>query len=187
VAIEFLADQAELAEWLDKPADDPKLLAALRAATRRFRGAVGHPMDLVSDDAVTLDGNGRESLLLPVWPVTAVTSVELDGELLIDGTDYSWSEAGMLRRLGYACWPDRLRCIDVVYSHGFGLDLEGIPQDVQEAVIDQARTMFTVVPGVQSRAVGGQSVTFGATAAVGVSDQWSKAVARYKVRTGSDL
>jgi len=47
--------------------------------------------------------------------------------------------------------------------------------------------MFTVVPGVQSRAVGGQSVTFGATAAVGVSDQWSKAVARYKVRTGSDL
>lgn len=187
MAIEFLADPVELATWLGKPDDDPKLLAALRAATRRFRGAVGHVVDLVVDDEVTLDGNGRESLLLPVWPVTAVTSVELDGEALVDGTDYSWSEAGMLRRLGCLCWPDRLRCLDVVYSHGFGSALDSVPQDIQEAVIDQARTMFTVVPGVQSRAVGGQSVTFGATAAVGVSDQWSKAVARYKVRTGSDL
>lgn len=187
MAIEFLADQSELAIWLGKPADDPKLLAALRAATRRFRGAVGHGMDLVVDDELTLDGNGRESILLPVWPTTAVASVKLDGEELVEGTDYSWSEAGMLRRLGYACWPDRLRCIDVVYSHGFGPDLTDIPQDAQEAVMDQARSMFNVVPGVQSRAVGGQSVTFGATAAVGVSDQWSKAVARYKVRTGSDL
>jgi hypothetical protein len=187
VATEYLADPNELAVWLGKPADDLKLLAALRAATRRFRGAVGHRMDLVVDDEVTLDGNGRESILLPVWPTTAVTSVELDGEALVEGTDYSWSEAGMLRRLGCACWPNRLRCIAVVYSHGFGPDLDDIPEDAQEAVIDQARTMFTVVPGVQSRAVGGQSVTFGATAAVGVSDQWSKAVARYKVRTGSDL
>jgi hypothetical protein len=187
VATDYLADPNELAVWLGVPADTPKLLAALKAATRRFRGAVGHPMDLVIDDEVTLDGNGRESLLLPVWPTTTVTSVAVDGEVLVEGMDYSWSEAGMLRRLGYACWPDRLRCVDVVYSHGFGPALEDIPQDVQEAVIDQARTMFTVVPGVQSRAVGGQSVTFGATAAVGVSDQWSKAVARYKVRTGSDL
>ncbi|MGW9237990.1 mobile element protein [[Kitasatospora] papulosa] len=187
MAIEFLADPAELAVWLGKPADDPKLLAALKAATRRFRGAVGHSMDLVPDDEVTLDGNGRESVLLPVWPTVAVTSVELDGVALVEGTDYSWSDIGVLRRLGCARWPDRLRCIDVVYSHGWGLTLDSIPEDVQEAVIDQARTMFTVVPGVQSRAVGGQSVTFGATAAVGVSDQWSKAVARYKVRTGSDL
>jgi hypothetical protein len=187
VTTEYLADPQELAAWLGRPADDPKLLAALTAATRRFRGAVGHRMDLVADDEVTLDGNGREALLLPVWPTTAVSSVELDGEALVEGTDFSWSEAGILRRLGCACWPDRLRCITVVYSHGFGPSLENIPEDAQEAVIDQARTMFVVVPGVQSRAVGGQSVTFGATAAVGVSDQWAKAVARYKVRTGSDL
>jgi hypothetical protein len=183
VATEFLADPNELATWLGVPADDPKLLAALRAATRRFRGAVGHDVDLVADDDVTLDGNGRESLLLPVWPTTDVASVMLDDELLVDGTDYSWSEAGVLRRLGGSVWPDRLRCVKAVYTHGWG----SIPGDIQEAVIDQARTTFTVVPGVQSRAVGGQSVTFGATAAVGVSDQWSRAVARHKVRTGSDL
>jgi hypothetical protein len=183
VAAEFLADPDELAIWLGKPADDPKLLAALRAATCRFRGAVGHDVDLVADDEVTLDGNGRESLLLPVWPTTAVTSVILDEVELVEGTDYSWSEIGVLRRLGGQVWPDRLRCLDVVYSHGSSV----APEDVQEAVIDQARTMFAVPAGVQSKAVGGQSVTFGSTAAVGVSDQWSKAVARHKVRTSGDV
>jgi hypothetical protein len=182
VATEFLADPDELSIWLGRPPNDPKLLNSLRAASRRFRGQVGHVVDLVVDDEVTLDGNGRESLLLPVWPTTAVTSVVLDGELLVEGTDYTWSDAGMLRRLGCLCWPDRLRCLVVTYSHGW----DPIPEDIQEVVIDQARTMDTVVPGVQSRAVGGQSVTFGATASVGVSDQWSKAVTRHKIRTGSD-
>jgi hypothetical protein len=182
VAAEFLAAPEELAIWLGKPANDPKLLAALRAATRRFRGAVGHDVDLVTDDVATLDGNGRESLLLPVWPTTAVTSVVLDEVALVEGTDFSWSDAGMLRRLNYYLWPNRLRCLVVTYSHGW----DPIPEDIQEAVIDQARTMFTVPAGVQSKAVGGQSVTFGSTAAVGVSDQWSKAVARHKVRTSGD-
>ncbi|MFE6126805.1 mobile element protein [Streptomyces sp. NPDC056437] len=183
MATEFLADPDELAIWLGKPVNDPKLLAALRAATRRFRGAVGHDVDLVEDDEVTLDGNGRESLLLPVWPTTAVTSVTLDEEELVEGTDYSWSDMGVLRRLGCRAWPDRLRCLTVVYSHGW----EVVPEAIQEAVIDQARTMFSVPAGVQSKAVGGQSVTFGSTAAVGVTDQWSKAVARYKVRTSGDV
>lgn len=178
---DYLADPQELAVWLGKPADDLKLLAALRAATRRFRGAVGHQVTLMTDDVVTLDGGGRRSLLLPVWPTTAVGGVVLDGVELVDGTDYSWSDTGVLRRLGCA-WPDRLRCLVVTYSHGWA----EVPADIQEAVIDQARSMFNVVPGLQSKTVGAQSVTFGAQAAIGVTDQWSKAVARHKVRTSGD-
>lgn len=178
---EFLADPDELAVWLGKPADDLKLLSALRAATRRFRGAVGHPVTLVTDEVVQLDGGGRRSLLLPVWPTTAVASVVLDGELLVEHTDYEWSDTGVLRRLGCA-WPDRLRCVEVTYSHGWAV----VPEDIQEAVIDQARSMFTVVPGLQSKTVGAQSVTFGAQAAIGVTSQWSAAVARHKVRTSGD-
>ncbi|MFE3326893.1 mobile element protein [Streptomyces sp. NPDC059176] len=183
VAAEFLAEPDELAVWLGKPADDPKLLAALRAATRRFRGAVGHDVDLLEGDEVTLDGNGRETLLLPVWPTIAVTSVRLDGEELVEGTDFSWSDAGLLRRLGYQVWPNRLRCLVATYSHGWAM----IPEDIAEVVLDQARTMFAVPAGVQSKAVGGQSVTFGATAAVGVSSQWTAAVNRHKIRTSGDV
>ncbi|MFE2600112.1 mobile element protein [Streptomyces sp. NPDC059396] len=181
---DYLADPAELALWLGKPADDPKLLAALRAASRRFRGAVRHPVTLVENDMVTLDGNGRESMLLPVWPTTAVASVTLEGKLLVEGVGYSWSDMGVLRRLGGARWPDRLRCLTVVYSHGWAIGT--MPEDISEAVIDQARTIATVTPGVQSKAVGGQSVTYGAQAATGVTDQWQKAVDRYKIRTSAD-
>ncbi|MEU2789017.1 mobile element protein [Streptomyces sp. NPDC007100] len=179
---EFLADPAELSTWIGRPADDLKLLAALRAATRRFRGAAGHPVTLVTDETVTLDGTGRRTLLLPVWPVTAVSRVLLEGQELVEGTDFSWSETGILRRLGGLCWPDRLRCLQVTYSHGW----TQVPEDIQEVVIDQARTMLALRPAVQAMQTGGQTITYGAQAAVGVTDQWAKAVARHKVRTSGD-
>lgn len=179
---DYLADPQELASWLGKPADDPKVLAALAAASRRFRGAVRHPVTQVVGDVVTLDGNGRTSVLLPAEPVTAVTSVRLQGELLVDGTDFDWSEGGYLRRLGCGAWPDRLRCITVTYDHGYAV----VPEDIQEAVIDQARSMYRVQPGVQSYTAGGESVSFGAQASIGVTAQWAAAVANHRLNRGDD-
>ncbi|WP_406157772.1 mobile element protein [Streptomyces canus] len=182
---EFLADPAELAAKLGRSEDDPKLLYALRAASRRFRGQVHHPVTFVADDVVVLDGSGRESLLLPVWPVTAVSAVVLDGTELVEGTDYNWSDAGILRRLGCLHWPDRLRCLQVTYSHGWNGWSE-IPGDIQEAVLERAEAGLTIPVGVQSKAVGGQSVTFGAQAAAGATEAWTKAVDRYKVRASAE-
>lgn len=185
MAEQFLADPAELAVLLGRAEDDPKLLAALRAASRRFRGQVGHRVHLVEDDVVVLDGNGRESVLLPVWPTRSVAEVLLDGIELVEGTDYSWSAAGILRRLGCRLWPDRLRCLQVTYSHGWPDD--EIPEDILEAVLERAQASFTIPVGVQSKAVGGQSVTFGAQAASGATEAWLLAVARHKVRTSGDV
>lgn len=176
---DYLADPGDLAIWLGVPADDPKLLQALSAASSRFRGAVRHPVTAVIGDALTLDGNGRESILLPAAPVTAITSLELDGEPLVDGTGFAWSADGFLRRLG-CCWPDRLRCIDVVYSHGYAV----APEDVAEVVVDQARSQYAVLPGIQTRTVGGQSVTFGTQASIGVTAQWTTVVERYRLNSG---
>ncbi|KAF0646711.1 MULTISPECIES: hypothetical protein [Streptomyces] len=176
---EPLADPEELAASLGVPATDPKLLWALNAASRRFRGAVRHPVSLVAGDTVTLDGNGQRSVLLPAAPVTAVGSIALDGAVLTVGSDVDWSTDGYLRRLG-GCWPDRLRCIDVVYTHGY----DPIPEDIAEVVIDQARALYRIDPGVQTRTVGGQSVTFGVQAAIGVTAQWAAAVERYQLNRG---
>lgn len=178
---DHLADPGELAIWLGRPDTDEKLLAALAAASRRFRGAVRHPVTFVADDPFTLDGTGRRSLLLPATPVTAVSDVELDGEALAEGTDYEWSADGILRRLGCQ-WPDRLRCVTGVYSHGYQV----VPDDIAEVVIDQARAMFRVQPGVQTIQAGGESVTFGAQASVGVTSQWSQMVAKYGLRPSED-
>jgi hypothetical protein len=186
-ADEFLADPAELAVQLGRSEDDPKLLAALRAASRRFRGQVGHRVTLVTDDVVVLDGNGRQSILLPVWPTRSVAEVLLDDQALIEGSDYSWSDAGILRRLGCLVWPDRLRCLQVTYTHGWENSWEdGIPEDIQEAILERAEAAFTIPVGVQSKAVGGQSVTFGAQAASGATEAWISTVNRHKVRSSGD-
>lgn len=176
---DLLADPEELAASLGVQATDPKLVWALTAASRRFRGAVRHPVSLVAGDAFTLDGGGRESVLLPAAPVLAVSSVVLDGTALTAGTDFDWSADGFLRRLD-GVWPDRLRCIQGLYDHGYSV----IPEDVQEVVIDQARAMYRIDPGVQTKTVGGQSVTFGVQAAIGVTAQWTAAVERYQLNRG---
>lgn len=176
---DYLADPADLAVWLGVPADDAKLLQALGAASSRFRGAVRHHVSLVAGDTVTLDGNGKESLLLPAAPVTSVASVTLDGEVLVYDADYRWSEDGFLRRVG-RYWPDKLRCIEVVYSHGYAQ----IPEDIAEVVIDQARAQYTVRPGLTSMTVGGQSVGFGAQASIGVTSQWTTMVEKYRINHG---
>ncbi|MEV4970567.1 mobile element protein [Streptomyces scopuliridis] len=179
MATDYLAEPADLAAWLPVGEDDPKLLAALKAASRRFRGAVRHPVTFMAGDVVTLDGTGRESVLLPAAPVTAVASLLLDGEELTEGVDFTWSTDGFLRRTG-RCWPDRLRCIEVSYSHGW----DPVPEDIQEVVVDHARAMYRVQPGVQTIQAGGESITYGAQAAVGVTAQWSAAVERYQLNRG---
>lgn len=180
VTAEYLADPEELAVWLGVGADDSKLLVALRAASSRFRGAVRHPVTAVLGDTIILDGNGTESLLLPAAPVTAVSLVKLDGEELVAGTDYEWSADGYLRRLDCQVWPARLRCIEVTYSHGYSV----IPDDIAEVVIDQARSVYAILPGVQQKTVGAQSVTFGVQAAMGVTAQWTTVVERYQLNRG---
>jgi hypothetical protein len=177
---DYLADPADLAAWLGVAADDPKLLAALAASSSRFRGAVRHHVTHVVDDVLTLDGGGRESVLLPAAPVTAISSVELDSALLVEGTDYAWSADGFLRRLGGVWWPDRLRCLRVTYSHGYNEP----PEDVAEVVVDLARALYTLRPGVQTLQVGGITTTFGTQAAVGVSQQWTTVVDRYRLNAG---
>jgi hypothetical protein len=175
---DYLAAAEDLAAWLPVAADDPKLLAALAAASSRFRGAVRHQVTLVEDDQVVLDGTGRESLLLPAAPVVEVAEVQLDGDVLpVDG--FSWSRDGFLRRAG-GCWPDRLGSVHVTYSHGYAT----VPEDIAEVVIDQARVLFAVKAGVQTLQVGGITTTFGVQAAAGVSAQWSTVVERYRLNAG---
>lgn len=176
----YLADPADLAVWLGAPADDPKLLAALSAASRRFAGAVRHPVRLIANDTVTLYGDCTDRLLLPAAPVTAITSVTVDGTALAAGTDYRVrKDAGILRRMGGAVWPDWAE-VDVVWSHGY----DPIPDDIAEVVTDQARTIYRVQPGVQTVQAGGESITYGVQAAVGVTAQWSAAVEKYRLNRG---
>jgi hypothetical protein len=151
----------------------------LRAASSRFVGAVRHPVRLVENDTVTLYGDATDRLLLPAAPVVTVTAVTLDGDPLTPGTHYRVRrDAGILRRIG-GVWPDWAE-VSVTYSHGY----DPIPEEIEEAVIDQARTIYRVQPGVQTVQAGGESITYGAQAAIGVTSQWTAAVENYRLNRG---
>lgn len=169
----LLADPAELAEVLGVAADDVRLVAAVRAASRRFRGAATAAFEAADAGEVWCNGDGTVTLLLPVWPLRAVATVEIRGEAV---TDYEWSAEGILRRT--RGWPDGLRSVRVVCDYGF----EQVPEDVQEVVLDAAEARWNTKRGLQSLSVDGQSVTFGAASTVGVTQAWSDAVARYSHR-----
>ncbi len=175
---EFLADPAELATFLGLPADDVRLLAALRAATRRFRGAVRHPVSLVTEDTAYLDGSGRAELHLPAAPVVQLHSVHVDG-VELTGVRAKRRAGVLLHPSG--CWPAWSE-VTVAYDHGH----EPVPDEVAEAVIDQARAIYRLDPAIQQITTGTESVSFAATAAVGITSQWQAAVEAHRLNRGDE-
>jgi hypothetical protein len=175
-----LASIDDLSARTGRPTADLVLQERLRAASRRFRSAVGHPVHFVEDDVAHLDGRGTRSLPLPAVPVHSVSAVSIDGTPLAAG---SWSVArasGILRRRN-GVWPLEAE-VTVTYSHGYTRD--AIPLDIQEAVLQQAETMINTVAGVQSRTVLGDSIAFGTAATVGVTEDWSRAVRNHAIGLG---
>jgi len=171
-----LADANDLATLLDVVATDPKLLLALRRASDRFRGAVRHPVSLVANDVVLLDGNGTQSLNLPAAPVVGTPTVTIDGTAV---TDFRTSaKNGILRRS--SCWPDDLGNIQVTYTHGYA----EIPGDIADAVLEQAQLQYEVLAGVAQMSLGSQSIGFGTQATVGTTQRWSDAVQKYRLNVG---
>lgn len=174
----YLADPADLSAFLGVPEDDVRLLAALRAATRRFRGAVRHPVSLVAGDTVHLDGSGGPVLQLPAAPVVSLGAVLIDDEPL-EGVRVK-RRSGVLLHPG-GCWPAWAE-VTVTYDHGHDL----VPEEVAEAVIDQARAIYRLDPAIQQITTGTESVSFAATAAVGITSQWQAAVEAHRLNRGDD-
>lgn len=182
----YLATAEALALVTNLPATSPKLLLALDRASERFRGEVGHPVTLVEDDIILLDGGGGELLMLPAVPVTAITEVKVAGTVV---TDWVASlRAGILRRTpgldpiwGWtAAWPDGLGNIQVTYSHG----VETVPGDIQDAVLEHAATLLLAPIGVQQETAGSQSITWGVASTTGVTQKWADVVARHTLIRG---
>jgi len=177
---EFLADPADLAALTGLSPEDPRLRAALLAASRRFAGAVRHPVRLVEADETVLDGNGTTTLTLPAAPVTAVSRVELAGVALTPD-EFAWSADGLLER--DSGWPRARRNVRVIWSHGY----DPVPGMVSDAVVTAAHIALNTEPGLSTLSVGGMSVSYatrfgGATS--GATETWTAAVDAYRLNRG---
>ena len=172
----LLASPSDLALLLHADAADPLLALALRRASSRFEDAIGYPVLTVTDDVVLLSGDGSRRLLLPARPVQGTPTVRVDGEPVTD-----FQVARFAARLERACgWPAGLDNVEVTYTHGW----DEVPGGIEDAVLEQAEATYNVMAGVASVTSGREARTFLSQAAVGVTQRWAEAVARYAIRGG---
>lgn len=176
----LLASPADLAVRLHVASTDTDLILALQRASGRFIGAVGHQIALIENDESWLSGQCSRTILLPAFPVIGTPTIEIDGEAFTD-----WEigrEKGILRRKDGE-WPNGLDNIRIQWTHGYS----EIPADIQDAVLEHAETQYHSIAAIASTSAGGESITFSAQAAIGVTTRWSEAVARYHLGGGEDL
>lgn len=174
-----LANPDDLAKWFPgTTADDELLLAALDEASARFRGAVRHHVSAELATTVTLDGLGRSVLRLP-----ALNVVPSSVTCTVDGVELAVqvSGDGVLARADGSKFPAGLGNVAVTFDAGYAD--EEIPEEIQAAVLDQAKILLEIRRGVQSLTTGPFSVTYAADAG-GVSQQWADVVDAYRIRAG---
>jgi hypothetical protein len=155
-------------------------------ALRRIDGATGaiqrytrQTIELTSGDVAILTGSWTPALVLPELPVTAVTSVVIDGETLTADTDYQFDGQRTLWRgdavHDWSDWPWRYprphEChwggpetkITVTYSHGF----DPVPPEVVEICVAMALRGWDTPTGATSETIGSWSASYGTSVAGG--------------------
>lgn len=114
-----MADLPDLLEGIDEP-------DALTAAAEAVRGWCHWHIAPSITETVTLDGNGTHLQPLSTRHLTAVTTVVENGKTLVEGTDYDWSQDGLLWRHQRSCtcrggWTNRFRGITATITHGYAV------------------------------------------------------------------
>ncbi len=139
--------------------------AAITEASAAIRGYCHQMLTPVTDEVITLDGNGGTHMLLPELPVTSVVSVVENDKALVVDDDYRLGRYGVLYRIG-TVWASGVQNIVVTYSHGYTT----LPDDVVGVCARAAARRYQAglraamnagVPGIVSTQLGDYSVTFG--------------------------
>lgn len=156
-------------EGIAGAADDARITSLALRVTRLCESICNRSF---ADETVTelYDGDGTEDLWLKRPPVTSVTSVTVDGDLLPADEYLVEKGTGCLRLVDgasvgdilgtSALWPTGKLNVQVVYRGGFAV----VPEDLKETAILWASQLFNVARnrsgGVLSRTIGDFSETF---------------------------
>jgi len=142
----------ELGDLLARPFSEDEETTAQRAldnARAAFQSEARHRIELVEDHEIVIPGSWASRVYLPEPPVTAVSSIKLNGVAVAAGT-YSWRRSGLLYRgtvgvlnaadpdlsdgSGAGYWGGTDSELEVKYSHGY----EDIPDEVRTVVMECA-------------------------------------------------
>lgn len=157
-----LATADELADLTGQTIDADRAAILLELASAAVRDVAGITIDAATSTDELLDGPGGCELILPEWPVRAVTQlVEIDAdgtEDVLRGPDdtapeYRWSRSGVVTRTG--TWPHRPRSVKVTYDHGFDV----VPAGIKRATLLAAARGLSSPLGYTSESIGDWSGT----------------------------
>lgn len=159
-------------------------IIALDAACQVVRDEIGNDINLVEDDEITLDGNGRYRLILPEPPVREVAEVLLD-DVEVDATDYVLEDGprtrGMFLRRISGVWPVGMGNLAITYTHGYDIEeppsdppegFERVPSSVRQVALALATRIYNhytlggATGAVTSETIGSYSYTVDAASAV---------------------
>lgn len=164
----------ELADWLGYTiTETARATLMLEVATGSIQSWTRQTISQVTDDVVELRGTWEPVLKLPERPVTAVSSVVLDGTLLTVTDDYTVVKDELRRpNAEYHNWqapssdfypftktgwggPGAI--VAVTYTHGFAT----VPDDVKGVCLSLAGRMFTNPEMASMRMVDAQTFQYG--------------------------
>lgn len=129
---DMLATANDLNALLGETVDPTTATLVLETATGAVQAAAGQRLVQVVDDDLTIMGTTDSWLDLPQRPVTAVTSVTLDGTAVAD-----WSRFGarLFRSSGWASSATEPSVVEVVYTHGYADGDQGLQLARQVALM----------------------------------------------------
>lgn len=135
--------------------DDDRLLQA-EAVVRSYCGWHIAPVRTATLRVPWFDG----TLTLPTLHLVSVASITDADDVVIDPTEYGFTEAGVLYRepvrdyaYRYALWGQP---VTIEYTHGYA----DPPPDITGAVVALAKQAASVAPGLQAQSTGPFSETY---------------------------
>lgn len=182
-----LATPSDLASLLQSDVDTSTATLLIEMATAIVQQACGGQRIVeVVGDIATLGGYSDSWLDLPQIPVTAVTTVVLDGTTLTAGTDYKlvgnriWRRYGWQANLGYPwdwqyvrSWPSAMipagypvqepSAVVVTNTHGYATGSQDL-QLARSAVLSLAKAGYSNPSGATSESIDDYSASFDAMA-----------------------
>lgn len=159
-------DSGDLEDYLHRTLTTDELplaQVALAGAQTVVKTFCHQDLEEVLGDVVILEGNGRDVLLLPEFPVSALTNVVIEDDTF-DGTDddnVRVVEAGLMYRLDGGTWTGGIQNITVTYSHGYA-DSDEAWDAIKVVVLSVAGRLFEQ-GGASSENLGGYSINYFAT------------------------
>lgn len=157
------ATLADLNALLGETVDEAAGALLLETATGTVQAVTGQRLVAVVDDTATMLGTAEAWLDLPQRPVTAVESVEVDGETV---TDYKVFGSRLWRACGWATCPSEPSTVAVVYSHGYAADAQEM-QLARSVVLALAAQAYSNPAGATGYAIDDYREQYAQTADAG--------------------